>query len=644
MPASIRSRTGGLIHTYLGYDPQRFPLPAAEAPDLVTPAFDYMMAYGSLDDLTPEQLAEAVELDPSQIAGLGPSIASLIARLLERKRRILATYETQGVRALADRAYKRAAGRAQPPRNLQTAFARAVRNEQIVDFERMWYALDQRSEFARRLVGLMDHLGNKYQIEKLAAKYAFTGKQSMDVPRALEIKEELEAIDRLIEQLKEAAKNAKVYLIDLDELARFADQEQVEEMAQLQRQVEDLLRHLAEEQGLRRDGGRYTLTPKAFKLFQSKLLDEIFSELAAAKTGRHQVEITGDGAVEMQRTKPYEFGDSLANMDVVASVVNAMIRETSKRQDETSKRQNVKTSKQEDAETSKRRNVETLTGKDGDCRAKSRNRQTLDIRRGGRQPLTSASAEVKGQGQVAKSPNPSRRVRLLPEDIEIHATRNTPKCATVVCMDMSGSMRWNGQYINVKRMALALHGLIRTEYPGDFVDFVEICSLPQRRHISEVPELLPKPVTIHQSVVRLKADMSDPELTPFDVPPHFTNIQQGLAKARQLLQVQDTPNRQIILITDGLPTAHFEDHWLYLLYPPHPRTEHFTLREGGRCREQGITINIFLLSTWAQTEEDVQFAYRLAENTAGRVFFVGGRELDRFVVWDYLKRRRFIVG
>jgi uncharacterized protein with von Willebrand factor type A (vWA) domain len=62
------------------------------------------------------------------------------------------------------------------------------------------------------------------------------------------------------------------------------------------------------------------------------------------------------------------------------------------------------------------------------------------------------------------------------------------------------------------------------------------------------------------------------------------------------------------------------------------------------CAREGITINIFLLSTWNQTEEDVKFAYRLAESTRGRVFFTGGKDLDRFVVWDYLKRRRQIIS
>ncbi len=103
---------------------------------------------------------------------------------------------------------------------------------------------------------------------------------------------------------------------------------------------------------------------------------------------------------------------------------------------------------------------------------------------------------------------------------------------------------------------------------------------------------MPKPVTLYDPVVRLKADMSDERVSEMQIPPHFTNIQHGLQLARQLLAAQDTPNRQVILITDGLPTAHFEGKDLYLLYPPDPRTEEATLREGQLCRREGITINI----------------------------------------------------
>jgi uncharacterized protein with von Willebrand factor type A (vWA) domain len=145
-------------------------------------------------------------------------------------------------------------------------------------------------------------------------------------------------------------------------------------------------------------------------------------------------------------------------------------------------------------------------------------------------------------------------------------------------------------------------------------------------------------------MVRLYVDMSDERVSEVDVPPHFTNIQHGLQMARRFLGAQDTPNRRVILITDGLPTAHFEENLLYLLYPPHERTEEATLREGKLCQREGITINIFLLPSWSQSREDVQFAYKLAESTAGKVFFTAGKNLDRYVVWDYLNRRREIVA
>ena len=205
-------------------------------------------------------------------------------------------------------------------------------------------------------------------------------------------------------------------------------------------------------------------------------------------------------------------------------------------------------------------------------------------------------------------------------------------------------MRYGGLYVGVKRMALALQGLVQKEFPGDYLQFIEMYSFAKPRPLGELPTLLPKPVTIFDSVVRLRADMADPAISESDIPPHFTNIQHALQLSRQHLARQDTPNKQVILITDGLPTAHFEGEQLYLLYPPHPRTEEATLREARACRREGITINVFLLSGWSQSREDIQFAYRLAETARGRVFFTAGKDLDRFVVWDYVSRRRSILG
>ena len=559
---------GGIIHTYQKYDPKNFPSPTQPPPDLISPAMQHMLMFGNMRELTEEELARAVRLDPSQIAGLGPSLDTLLAMLLERKRKILEKYETETVQLAARRNYRERGAAVQPPQKLRRSYQRAFDEEQIYDLERLWYAVgDDRSQFARQLVQLIERLGEQYQIDELAAEYYFTGTTPMTVPEALAIKEELEKIDELLKQLEEARDTAQIGIIDMDALAEFAEPGDLSQLRQLQQMVEDYTREMAQRQGLDRQDGAYRLTPKAYRLFQGRLLEKIFSNLQAARSGRHQGPIVGEGAVEMQATKPYEFGDSIAQMDIPQTFINAMIRN-----------------------------------------------------------------------------GPGLPIRISTDDIEIHRTRNSPKCATVVIMDMSGSMRHQGEYVNVKRMALALEGLIRSEYPGDFLRFVEMFTFAKPCLPGQIAELMPKPVTLFDPVVRLKADMSRDDLSETQIPPHFTNIQHGLQMARQHLASQDTPNRQIILITDGLPTAHFEESVLYLLYPPDPRTEQATMREGRLCQREGITINVFLVPSWSQSEEDIRFAYRLAESTTGRVFFTAGRDLDRYVVWDYVSRKREIVS
>ena len=84
--------------------------------------------------------------------------------------------------------------------------------------------------FARQLVQLIDRLGDKYQVDELAAKYEFTGRTPMTVPQALEIKEELEEIDRLLKQLEEAAKTAQIGIIDMEALAEYAEAGDMEKL------------------------------------------------------------------------------------------------------------------------------------------------------------------------------------------------------------------------------------------------------------------------------------------------------------------------------------------------------------------------------------------------------------------------------
>lgn len=569
-----RDSLGGIVHGYQRYDPVAVPPPRPPETDLLSPLMEHLLEFGDLDgfEFTPEQLADAIVLDPEQIRGLGPSLESLKRKLEELRRRILERYEAETVRQRGRREFHATAAGARPPARHREAFERAIREEQLRRLERLWYAQDdEQSRFAADLVRLADRLGTVYQLDELATKWTFTGREQLSIDEALEVKAELEEIERLLEQVEEARKNARIALIDMEALAQRVDAGDLEELSRIRRQLEQAIQEAAARQGLERGSKGLELTPQAMRTFQGRLLERIFSDLQASRTGRHDVGVTGDGAVELVPTRPYEFGDSVAHMDIPGSLVNAMLRQA-------------------------------------------------------------AAGDSAG------------RLRLDARDIEVHKTRTTPRCATTVVLDMSGSMRYGGLYVDVKKMALALQGLVQREYPGDSLQFIEMSSFARPRPAGEIVKLLPKPVTIFDSVVRLRADMADPRITESDVPPHFTNIQHALQLSRQFLARQDTPNRQVILITDGLPTAHFEGSDLYLLYPPHRRTEEATLREAEACRREGITINLFLLSGWSQTREDIQFAYRLAETARGRVFFTAGRDLDRYVVWDYLARRRSILG
>src|SRR5690242_12360384 len=99
-------KLGGIIHTYQKYDPLHFPSPTQPPPDVASSAMEHMLLYGKRRRLTAEELAKAVRIDPSQIAGLGPSLDALMALLEERKRKILAKYETDTVQTNAAKHYQ----------------------------------------------------------------------------------------------------------------------------------------------------------------------------------------------------------------------------------------------------------------------------------------------------------------------------------------------------------------------------------------------------------------------------------------------------------------------------------------------------------------------------------------------------------
>ena len=126
----------------------------------------------------------------------------------------------------------------------------------------------------------------------------------MTIGQALDIKEGLETIDRLLRELEEAAKTAQVGVIDMERLAEYAEPGDIEQLNRLAQQIIEYLRDLAEQQGLARTARGYQLTPKAYHLFEARLLDRIFSNLQASRTGRHGAAVVGEGTVELQQTRP----------------------------------------------------------------------------------------------------------------------------------------------------------------------------------------------------------------------------------------------------------------------------------------------------------------------------------------------------
>ena len=570
-----RPALGGVFHTYRGYDPATFPPPTAPPSDGLRGLGDEMMASGGRRRFTPEELAEAIRLPPEALAGLGPSIEAILARLESRRDKILATWNPAPTAADAAGAVDELARPILEDGTLddgvRSRLTREIRERQIHGLERLWYLLDRDTPARGKIPGIVQAMADQDRVEGLRDGWPFRGRRVPTIEEAFEIREELEAIDRLLEQLKEALRDAKPVIVDLEELREFVEEADLENFAEVRRRAEELLRQAAEREGLVQDEDGWSLGPSAMRKYQQALLASVFDSMQGGRHGRHDPVDHDEGVHELPSTRPWEFGDPLAGVDLPASILNCVAREAS-------------------------------TGGD-----------------------------------------PSRPA-IRGEDLEVHRTRATTKCATVVIMDMSGSMRWGGQYVACKKMAMALEGLVRRESPGDRLHFMEMYSVARVVPRGELMNLLPKPVTINDPVVRLRADMSDPDITEQDLPPHFTNIQHALRLARRLLANADTPNRQIVLITDGLPTAHFEDDDLFLLYPPDPRTEAATMREAALLGREGGVLNVFLVPSWSQNEEDVRFAHRLAESTSGRVVFTGGEDLDRFVIWDYLSKRRQVIA
>ena len=223
------------------------------------------------------------------------------------------------------------------------------------------------------------------------------------------------------------------------------------------------------------------------------------------------------------------------------------------------------------------------------------------------------------------------------DDFVVYDTEFQTACATVVLLDISGSMNRYGKYGQAKKVAMALQGLVRGRYQGDFLQVVGFYSYASPMTERELLYSAPKEVSIFDPRVHLRINLDQP---PEFVPQHFTNIQAGLQFARRVLKRQPAQNRQIITITDGEPTAHIEGRDLLLIYPPADRTAKATLAEAKRCSNEGIHLSSFALIEDYFYLDLVNFVEQMAKVSSGVAAYCNAGDLGNMVIDSFSKGRR----
>ena len=208
-------------------------------------------------------------------------------------------------------------------------------------------------------------------------------------------------------------------------------------------------------------------------------------------------------------------------------------------------------------------------------------------------------------------------VRLQPEDFEVYRDEKLTQASTVILLDQSRSMAISGSFEAAKKVALALHTLIKMQYPRDHLYVVGFADYAWELK--------------GEDLVKATWGGYSPG----------TNMQHALMLSRQLLNKHRIGTRQVIMVTDGEPTAHLEGGAPYFTYPPSPRTLDQTLREVRRCTQEGIVINVFMLEMAYYL---VNFVRQMTKLNRGRAFFTSPDKLGEYVLVDYMNNKRSAVA
>ena len=203
-------------------------------------------------------------------------------------------------------------------------------------------------------------------------------------------------------------------------------------------------------------------------------------------------------------------------------------------------------------------------------------------------------------------------VDLDPEDFEVERTESAVQAATVLMLDLSLSMPMRDNFLPAKKVAMALHSLISSRFPQDYLGVVTFSEVAREIRPERLPEVSWDYV-------------------------YGTNMQHGFVLARRMLGNQNG-TKQIIMVTDGEPTAHLTDDGYPLFsYPPSPETVERTLLEVQRCTRDDIRINVFMLDA---TPYLTRFIEQVTRMNGGRAFFTTNQSLGDYLLVDFVDHRR----
>ena len=212
---------------------------------------------------------------------------------------------------------------------------------------------------------------------------------------------------------------------------------------------------------------------------------------------------------------------------------------------------------------------------------------------------------------------PHTPVRLRHQDFEIYRSEQVTSTATAMLVDLSWSMALRGSFQSAKKVALALHNLITSQYPRDSFYIIGFAAYARELKAHDLPFL------------------------QWDEYLLGTNMQHALLLAERLLAKHDASTKQVIMISDGEPTAHLEKGQAQFAYPPTAATIRETYKAVKRCTQKGIAINTFMLDANQYLKE---FMDDIARINGGRVFYTSPEKLGEYILVDYVQHKRKKLG